>query len=142
MVAYLQSTGAVVAIPLDRVARREDLAWKPIDVALRDAHGSFLLTPEQLAPQMQVHHDERGYGPDVTTTPALLYTRGQLIAPQRLSSTALSADWEDKPPELVRWGKQVMQWVRRTTPDWHRYKHHRITAKAAAARDAGMEMSF
>jgi hypothetical protein len=35
-----------------------------------------------------------------------------------------------------------MQWVRRVAPGWYKYKHHRITDKAEAARKAGMEMIF
>lgn len=59
-----------------------------------------------------------------------------------MRSTALSAQWVDHDAEFVRWGKKVMQWVRRTAPDWYRYKHHRITRKAEAARRAGLEMVF
>lgn len=56
--------------------------------------------------------------------------------------TSFSVDWRDKPADFVRWGKKVMQWVRKVAPGWHRYKHHRITAKAEAARERGMEMVF
>ncbi|MEO6771716.1 MAG: hypothetical protein ABI467_01675 [Kofleriaceae bacterium] len=69
-------------------------------------------------------------------------SRGQLVEQKTLYSTALSVEWDDKPGEFVRWGRKVMQWVRRVAPGWHRYKHHRITTKADAARAAGLEMAF
>lgn len=31
---------------------------------------------------------------------------------------------------------------RKTAPGWHEYQHHRITPKADAAREAGMEMIY
>jgi len=142
IVKYLRSTGSIMALPVRRVAKPEDLVWKPVEEALREPDMSFLLTPAELVRQMQVHHDEEGYAASVTKTPALLYSRGQLVTPQRLSATALSAEWEDKPADFVRWGKNVMQWVRKAAPGWHKYKQHRITPKADAAREAGVEMIF
>jgi hypothetical protein len=142
LVEYLRSTGSIMALPTRRVAKPEDLVWKPVEETLRDADDSFLLTPAKFVPQMQLHQDEEGYAASVTKTPALLYSRGQLITPQRLSSTALSVDWDDQPADFVRWGKNVMQWVRSVAPGWYKYKHHRITQKADAARAAGMEMTL
>jgi hypothetical protein len=142
MVAYLRSTGSIMALPVRRVAKPADLVWKPVEEAMRLPDASFLLTPAEFVSKMQLHHNEQGYAANMTDTPALLYSRGQLVAPQRLSSTALSVEWEDKPADFVRWGKKVMQWVRRVAPGWHKYKHHRITPKADAAREAGMEMIF
>jgi hypothetical protein len=142
MVDYLRSTGSIMALPVRRVAKPEDLVWKPVDEALLEPDASFLLTLAELVPQMQLHQNEEGYAADVTKTPALLYARGQLVTPQRLSSTSLSAEWDDEPADFVRWGKRVMQWVRRVAPGWHKYKHQRITPKADAAREAGIEMIY
>ncbi|HWO26786.1 MAG TPA: hypothetical protein VNO30_48990 [Kofleriaceae bacterium] len=152
MVAYLQSVAPTVALPGRRVARVEDIVWKPIDEALREQDDAFLITPARFAPEMKVHRNEEGFAADVVVTPALLYTRGRLVTPQRLLSTSLSAGWDyladdqktvmDKPADFIRWGKRVMQWVRRVAPSWYRYKHHRITPKAEMARDTGMEMIF
>jgi hypothetical protein len=152
MLAYLQSVAPTVALPVRRVATVEALVWKPIEEALCEPDAAFLITPARFAPEMKVHHNEEGFAADVVATPALLYTRGRFVTQQRLSSTSLCADWDyladddktvvDKPADFVRWGKKVMQWVRRVAPGWHRYKHHRITPKAEQARDTGMEMSF
>jgi hypothetical protein len=152
LVAYLQSLGPTTAIPVRRVARADELVWRPVADALREPDESFLITPAAFAPAMNVHRNDDGFAPDVVTTPALYYARGRLVAPSRLYSTSMSAEWShldvetqstvDKPADFVRWGKKVMQWVRRAAPGWHRYKHHRITPRADAAREAGMEMVF
>ncbi|MGZ3417085.1 MAG: hypothetical protein ACXVEE_04425 [Polyangiales bacterium] len=152
LVTYLQSVEQTMALPLRRVATVEELVWNPIEDALREPDASFLITPARFVPAMQVHRDERGFAASVVTTPALLYSRGIYVTPQCLSSTALSAEWRypavdirtmvDHPADFVRWGKKVMTWIRRSVPDWYRYKHHRITAKAEAARRAGIELMF
>lgn len=142
MIAYLRSLGPVMALPVRRVAAAEQLVWRPVEETLCERDPSFLITLEPFVALMKLHHGEDGVAASVVRTPALLYTRGQLVEPNTLSQTSLSADWEDKPADFVRWGKKVMQWVRRTAPGWHRYKHHRITGKADAARAAGMEMMF
>lgn len=142
LVAYLESLEPTVALPLRRVATADKVVWQPLAEALRAPDAAFLITPARFAGELKIHHGEDGYAANVTTTPALHYSRGQLVTPQRLSSTGLSAIWNDHPDELVRWGKKVMQWVRHVAPSWYRYKHHRITPKAEAAREAGMEMTF
>lgn len=142
MVAYLQSSGSIMGLPARRVATVDELVWKPIDEALREPDGKFLITPAQFVPLMRVHHSEDGVAPSVVTTPALFYRRGQLVTPQRLTLTSLSVEWEDKPADFVRWGKRVMQWVRRIGSGLPRYKYHRITPKAEAARKAGMDMGY
>jgi hypothetical protein len=142
MIGYMKSSGRIMALPLRRVSNVDDLTWRPLDEALREPDLAFLITPEEFVPAMQVHHNEQGFAADVVRTPALHYSRGQLVTPNQLSSTSLSATWADHPADFVRWGRKVMEWVRRTVPDWYKYKHHRITAKAEAARIDGMEMSF
>jgi hypothetical protein len=148
MIAYLQSLGATMAIALRRVPTTSELVWKPIDEALRDPDTSFLIAPAELVSQLKVHHDKDGYLPSVTATPGLIYSRGRVDG-NTLSQTSLSANWSyldeadktiDKPAEFVKWGRKVMQWVRRAAPGWYKYKHHRITDKAEAARKAGMEV--
>lgn len=141
LVAYLRSTGTIMALPVRRVATVEELVWKPIDEALREPDGKFLITLAELVPQMKVHHSEKGFAASVVRTPALFYRRGRLT-PQGMTQTSLSAEWSDMPADFVRWGKRVMQWVRTTVPDWHRHKQNRITAKAEAARQAGLEMTY
>jgi hypothetical protein len=130
LIAYLRSPGSIMALPVRRVASAEQLLWTPVEEALAEPDPSFLITPGSLVGQMELHQDEDGIAPSVVLTPALLYTRG-LLQSNTLSQTSLSAEW----------GKKVMQWVRKV-PGWYRYQHHRITAKAEAARAAGMHMMF
>ena len=51
------------------------------------------------------------------STPALFYSRGQLVEDKTLSSTSLSVEWDDKPAEFVRWGRKVMRVG--PVPQWH-----------------------
>jgi len=46
----------------------------------------------------------------------------------------------DLPSDYIRWGKRILQWARRSAPGTYRSKNYRITSKAEAARQAGMEM--
>jgi hypothetical protein len=151
MVAYLQSLGPTMALPLRTVVAAADLIWKPVDEALRDADETFLIAPAAFVSAMKIYRDEEGFGPDVVSTPALFYSRGRIVD-QQLYSTSLTARWShladdqkttiDKPADFIRWGKKVMQWTRRVAPGWYKHKLHRITPKADAAREAGMEMVF
>jgi len=142
MIDYLSSRGSVIAMPVRRVASVDQLVWRPVSEALEEPDPTFLITPGKFAADMNVHVDEDGVAANVVTTPALFYARGQFVDQRTLTSTSLSVEWDDKPAEIVRWGRNVMQWVRRVAPGSYRYKHHRITAKADAARAAGMEMVF
>ncbi|MEO6775812.1 MAG: hypothetical protein ABI467_22820 [Kofleriaceae bacterium] len=142
MIEYLRSLGSVMAMPVRTVANVEQLVWRPVEEALQEADPTFLITPQKFVADMKLHIDENGIAANVVTTPALFYSRGQLIEQKTLYSTSLSVEWDDKPAEFVRWGRKVMQWVRRVAPGWYRYKHHRITTNAEAARAAGMEMVF
>lgn len=150
MISYLQLVGPTVAIPIRAVSTEAELAWRPIDVALREPDARFLIAPAALASHLRVSRNEAGYWPSVVKTPALIYSRGHLDG-KTMRQTSLSANWSylddanqvvDMPADFVRWGKKVIQWVRRVAPNWHKYKHHRITDKAEAARRAGMEMIF
>lgn len=142
LIEYLRSLGSVMAMPVRTVANVEQLVWRPVEHALQEPDPTFLTTPEKFVSDMKLYSDENGVAANVVSTPALFYSRGQLLDGKTLYSTALSVEWADKPAEFVRWGRKVMQWVRKGAPGWYRYKHHRITAKAEAARVAGMEMVF
>jgi len=150
MIDYLRSIEPTMALPVRRVATPDELVWKPVEEALKEPYDTFLITPARFVSDMKIHRNEDGYSADVVATPALYYSRGNLVTPQRLMTTSFSADWShladdgktvvDKRADFVRWGKNVMQWVRRVAPGWYRYKSHRITPKADARRQAGMEM--
>src|SRR5262249_478068 len=78
-----------------------------------------------------------------TKLPVLTYRRGQWEAPDRLHASHITGDWtllsqDDKvilpqPEEFVRWGKKVVDWVRRHTPERYRYKTQRLTKRVAEA---------
>ena len=141
LVAHLCAREPVVATPIRRVDAPELLVWLPVDVALREPDASFLVTPARFAYEAKVARVDGAFLASVVATPAVLYTRGHFDG-ARMSSTSLSAEWAGMPADFVRWGKRLMQWVRRTVPDWHRYKAHRITPAAEAARQAGLELVF
>src|SRR5688572_20691232 len=78
MIAYLQSVGPTVALPICAVSTEAELAWMPIEVALREPNARFLITPATLASHLKFSRKEDGYWPSVTRTPALIYSRGHL----------------------------------------------------------------
>jgi hypothetical protein len=92
---------------------------------------------------------DTGYSVDIAKSPVLYYRRGAL-EDKTLSTTALSAEWTylsddgktilDHSADFVRWGKKVMQWVRKAAPLWYEYKAHRLTQKAEDARRAGLQL--
>lgn len=131
-----------------------NLRWQSLEEAFASGGDSYLIAPSCFLPQMRTVHSKGTEGEgskiSVVASPTVFYYRGRMIAPNRLSASALSADWtflaedgrtlEDKPAEFVRWAKKVMQWVRKQAPGWHQHKAHRITAKAEAARLRGLEL--
>jgi hypothetical protein len=153
-IEYLNSIEPTVALIPDIFLNLEDPEWEPLEQAFARDASRYLITPARFVSQARVLKVNGANGNefkvDVVASPVLFYYRGRMIAPNRLSSTALSADWsyltedqrtmEDKPADFVRWAKRVMQWVRRVAPGWHQHRAHRITAKAEAARRAGLEL--
>jgi hypothetical protein len=141
MVKYLRSTGSIMALPVRRVAKPEDLEARRRGAArvircLVPNYTGRVRVADAAAPRRRrlygERHEDAGAGVLARTA---RHTAAPLIhcAQRRLGGQAR---------RLRAVGKKVMQWVRTTAPGWHKYKQHRITAKADAAREAGMEMSF
>jgi hypothetical protein len=73
--------------------------------------------------------------------PMLMYRRGKWHDKNKLGESALSGQWTtvsadgttliDKPAAFVKWGRKVMNWVRKQTPLWHQYERYRITPAVA-----------
>lgn len=155
LVEYLDSLEPTVALATHFHTGTESRTWQPLKTAFASGGAAYLIAPTRFLPDMRILQspdDHGGNNVDIVSSPTLIYARGQMIAPNRLSGSALTADWthlaedrrtvERKPEEFVRWAKKVMQWVRKQAPDWHLYKAHRITARADAARRGGLELVF
>jgi len=155
MVNYLRSIEPTMAIAYRTVETPQDLVWTDVADALvaTNHQDNYLIAPTRFVPEMLVHRIDTpiksGFSVMGMDAPALLYSPGRLAPPNRLYTTALSADWSylgeggktvDKSAEFIHWGKQVMQWVRRSAPAWYRYKSQRLTTKAEAARERGLEL--
>ena len=117
MIEYLRSLGSVMAMPVRTVANVEQLVWRPVEEALREPDPTFLITPQKFVADMKLYSDDQGVAASVVSTPALFYSRGQLVEDKTLSSTSLSVEWDDKPAEFVRWGRKVMRVG--PVPQWH-----------------------
>lgn len=154
-VDYLESSAEpVLVLPVRTYSKVEDVRWMPPREAFGSNDSSFLITPAKFAPAARVvrvdRPDGQGFKVHPGKSPVVFYTRGNLAAPNRLYTSAISADWTyladddrtflDHPAEFVRWGKRVMQWVRKAAPGWYRFRRNHITAKAEAARQAGLEL--
>lgn len=154
-IAFVDSIEPAVALVPRTVAKPGELTWRPLAEAFGSDDDHYVITLQRLLPQVRLLVDAEGpsglgYKVDVVASPVLFYYRGRMIAPNRLVSSALSADWrflgedgcsmEDQPADFVRWAKRVMQWVRKQAPGWYQHKAHRITPKAEAARQAGLEL--
>jgi hypothetical protein len=150
-IGYLSSIEPTVALAARVYPSLDLVRWQPLDTAFASNEERYLITPSRLAPQVRlIPAPDAGFKVDVVSSPILFYYRGRMLAERRLSATALSAEWTyladdratviDKSDDFIRWAKRVMQWVRRAAPGWYRHKAHRITEKAEAARQAGLEL--
>ena len=151
LVAYLQTDQEVMAVPNRLVESAEQIIWRPLVATLEERDDSFLIALPAFIPGMKVHRvNSGGVCIDVVSAPALLYRRGTFWRPNRLLPTKLQVNTSylaengrttiDLPSDYIRWGKRVLQWARRTAPGTYRSKNYRITPKAEAARQGGMEM--
>jgi hypothetical protein len=147
----LQQDPDVMATPNRLVESASDIVWRPPATAFEDPETSFLITPSRFIPQMEIIKvDSDGVCIDVTTAPALMYVRGQQFTPTKLgvSSVGVKTSYyprgsntsRDLPTEYVRWGRRILDWVRRSAPGTYYSKSYRITDKAEAARKAGMQL--
>lgn len=150
-VRYLESIEPTVAFEYKTYPTEADIVWQPIVSAslMTKVH---LITPVRFVPACRIFWrptEPPGITIDHTSSPVLYYRPGRSLGPKMLESTALSADWtylaEDRkfidfPADFVRWGKRVMQWVRRAAPGWTGHKTNRITPRVEEARQHGLEL--
>lgn len=150
---YLESLEPTLVFAGQVYPRREDIRWVSVEEGFRSPASRLLITPARFVDLVRISWVERlseeGYTVDHTKSPVLFYRRGGLTDNQ-LSSTALTVESSyladdgktslDHPADFVRWTKKVMQWVRKASPGWYQHKAHRITPKAEAARQAGLEL--
>ena len=143
-------------MPVLTAARTSDhLKPRPVAELLSEANPDRVLLglPED-ADRLYVEtgktRDGTFFGASARTSPFLDYSRGRLLDTHRLSQSNLAGYWSwidpatkqtlDKSDEFVRWARSVMQWVRRSTPEWHLYKNYRITQKVAEAVREGLQI--
>jgi len=151
LAARLQQEPGIVATPNELVESAKKIVWKPLAKVLAGKGDSFLITLPEFVSQMKIIRvDQDGVCIAVTSAPALLYDRGVFLTKKELLPTALYVSTSylaedqrtvvDLPTDFIRWGKRILSWVKRSAPDTHHFKTYRITAKAEAARKAGVQM--
>lgn len=152
--AYLATTGNVVAIPDRWVKAREELAPRPIvEYVRQDDPNQFVFGLEdhalaaEIVPQAK---DGEEYFTLAYMSPCLImYRRGRMRDGNKLGQSTIAAYWTyldsegrtvlAKDAAFVKWAKKVFAWVRRHTPDrieCNRYPY-RATERAKHAADIG-----
>lgn len=151
---YLESTGIVVAMPDHWVKNKEELFPQPIRKFIAEHNPDQLLfgLEQQLTNlsfEPREHAGERGFMyPDTMKISVLVYSRPKYRDKGKLGESNLAAYWTcldesrtsiiDKDPEFVKWGKKVLAWARRHTPEGHEYKGDRVTKRAKEAAERGI----
>ena len=150
-VRYLESIEPTVAFEYTAYPTEAEIAWHPVGSVspMTDVH---LIAPARFVPDCRAFWrptPPAGFTIDHTSSPVLYYRPGRFRDGKLLESTAMSADWRylgedrkfhDFPVDFVRWGKRVMQWVRRVAPGWHGHRTNRITPKVQEAQQQGLEL--
>jgi hypothetical protein len=151
---FLESSGDVVAIPWEKVSDPSLLRPRALSEAISQDLNAILIGLRDTIqnPSINTFHDDgkESYAILARDLPMLIYHRGKWRDVNKLGSSNLSGEWTtispdtgrtvDHPEEFVKWGKKVMQWVRKQTPLWHEYKTYRITPRVAEATKRGVEL--
>jgi len=147
---FLTSTGEVTWVPWQKVRDRALLEPQPLETLTTEDPDSVLIGLRDTLGEIPVNTLEEGsFAVVATEVPMLIYQRGKWRGPNKLGSSNLSGEWIvltrdgrriDQPEKFVKWGKKVLQWVRRQTPLWHQYERYRITPKVAEAIKNGLEL--
>jgi len=152
--AYLATTGHIVAVPDHGVQSESELAPLPVDEYIRESgRNRFLIGLEHHAltaeleqkKQDGARHFALAYG-----IPCLLtYDRGGMRDGNKLGQSHLVADWTypakdfqtrlTKSHDFIKWGKKVFAWLRRHTPEQIECNNYtyRATRRAKHAADTG-----
>jgi hypothetical protein len=150
-VRYLESIEPTMAFAYRTYPTEAEIQWQPVGSVspMTEVH---LITPARFVADCRMFwrdaREPAGFTIDHTSSPVLYYRPGRSLESNMLESTALSAEWtylddgscRDFPADFVRWGKRVMQWVRRVAPGWYGHKTNRITPRVEEARQQGLEL--
>ena len=153
LLEYLKSLEPTVVFVPRVFASAEEVRWVSLAQGFASDSERLFITPQRCLDHARTTWIEgptgAGYTVDLAKSPVLYYRRGSLRE-NRLTTTALTAEWTyrtadgktilDHPADFIRWARKVMQWVRRAAPGWYQFKANRITPKAEAARAAGLEL--
>jgi hypothetical protein len=151
-VRFLESLGPVVALPKGKVTNKSQLQLRSLEELLADGVDSLLLALPGMLGELPIrqYQDDTGQSWAVlfTDIPVLTYRRGVWRGPQQLGGTHISGSWTilsddqsrilDQPAAYIRWGKKVLAWVRKQTPQT--YNHYRVTSKVAEAIQSGLQI--
>jgi len=153
LVEYLLADGIDRAFVGDRARNRAAVLPQDLREAMATTAEHLLIGPPALIDQVTVREleDDTGslYVIAMRASPLLSYRRPKLTSSKRLTSGNLYAykghfegdTYVDKPDEFVDWVKRVLAFVRKATPERHRYKSYRITKRVAEAiRNDGLEL--
>ena len=153
--AYLATTGNVVAMPDRWVKAKEELAPRPIVQHVRqDDPDQFVFGLEHHALAAVIEpkaRDGEEYLALAYMSPCLImYRRGRIRDGNKLGQSNIAAYWTypdkeartllAKDATFVKWAKKVFAWVRRHTPDQIECNRHsyRATERAKHAVDRGL----
>ena len=153
-VRFLLSFGPVVAAPKGKVRDKSLLTPIPLTELLQQNPPQILLWLPTLVEDLPIrsYPDEDGesFGVLFTRVPVLTYRRGQFRPPNQLTPSHITGNWTvlsadqsrilRQPDDFIKWGKKVLAWVRKQTPEWHQYKNYRITKRVSEAIRSGLEI--
>jgi hypothetical protein len=153
--AYLTTTGNIVAMPDHWVKTKIELVPRPIlDYVHENDPNQFVFGLEHHALAVEIEPREKdgeNYLALASMSPCLImYRRGRLRDGNRLGQSNLAAYWNypdkdarilvTKDEDFIKWAKRTFAWVRRYTPErieCNRYPY-RATKRAKDAADNGL----
>jgi hypothetical protein len=153
--AYLATTGNVVAMPDRWVRAKEELAPRPIVQYVRQDYANnfvFGLAHYALAAVIEpkLRDGEEHFALAYMSPCVIMYSRGQIRDGNKLGQSNIAAYWTypdkeartllAKDASFVKWAKKVFAWVRRHTPvqiECNRYSY-RATERAKQAVEMGL----
>ncbi|MFY9840639.1 MAG: hypothetical protein WAK55_30070 [Xanthobacteraceae bacterium] len=153
-VRFLLSFGPIVAVPKGKVRDKSLLTPIPPTDLLQQNPPQILLWLPTLVKDLPIrsYPDEavESFGVLFTRLPVFTYRRGQFRAPNQLTYSHVTGNWTvlsadesrilDQPDEFIKWGKKVLAWIRKQTPEWHQYKTRRITKSVSEAIRSGLKI--
>jgi len=151
-VRFLLSSGQIVAVPKGKVRDKSLLTPIPLTELLQQNPPQILLWLPTLVKGLPIRsyseEDGESFGVLFTRVPVLTYRRGQFRAPNQLTPSHITGNWTvpsadqsrilHQPDDFIKWGKKVLEWVRKQTPEWHQYKNYRITKRVSEAIRSGL----